>query len=782
MGITIKELSKRFYNQIVLNNLSLSYEKANGIIAITGVSGSGKTTLLSILAGLDKADSGEILLNNLNLTNMDQKEVSVYRNQNVGLVFQSYNLLEEKSILENIIIPGLFSGNKREELIYRAQELCEKMNLELDMNKKISLLSGGEKQRVAIARALINDPILLLADEPTGNLDAENSRKIMEEFKKVAKSKLCIIVSHDIELMKEYSDVIYDLRDGSVIESFNAKHSSFKENADHRINTLEKVKLNFGELYKIAMSNIKNNFKKMYFILPLVISLVVLGISINLGSDFLNNLDSNNKYYYQLDLFNVTKDKENDFFMNYSSSHYNYLMSEDILNLEDQSYVEGVTYDYLGHRVSLVYDGDIIEDLDYKIIENSQYYYDKFDLELFNGELEDDQIIISENLSEILFKNNENIIGTKLILKYGFFGEKEFEIVGVTDFYYVDGSMPCILSQEGIDSLVKSDLEKSYISSFMNYSSFDSSNMDLESYILSNVNLHARYLDYIQDVEDTIIYGQNINESMEENQIIISKQSLIYNIDTLLPNYDGDIELDIDNFSSYFEQISNNTYVFIMDNTENMLFKIVGVYDDTLLATNSQIYTMFISEKMYLQIIEPNPNIAYVYANDIKSTDEVITSLEVDDYDVDYPYGFFLSNLETKTNQIKIVLLIISGLLGSLSVITLNGFMKSYTLSRKKEFTIYQSVGATKNQVFSMFAIELISISLIISIFGIISLYLVSYLTNITIFKDWLVLTLGWVNVMTLIIMTFILILITGTIPISKILKQTPLINLKSDN
>lgn len=782
MGIIIEELSKKFEDQIVLNNLSLSFDKSCGIIAITGVSGSGKTTLLSILAGLDRADKGKVLLDNFNVTQMSDKEISIYRNQNIGLVFQSHNLLEDKSIMENVIIPGLFSGDKRDKLILKANALCDKLNLNLDLDKETRLLSGGEKQRVAIARALINNPILLLADEPTGNLDVENSRKIMDEFKRVSKSKLCIIVSHDITLMKEYSDVMYDLHAGKAIKKHIKKTDAPHKIEGHEKKRLEKVKLNLGELFRIAITNIKINFRNMHFILPLVISLAVLGISINLGSDFVSNFDSENKYYYQLDLFNVTKDKDNNFFMTYSNSPYEYLSREDIQELKVNSYIEGMTYDYLAHRVSIGYGETVVEDLDYKIIENSQFYYEKFELELLDGELKENQIIISASLSKLLFGDNENVIGEIVNLKYGIFGESEFEIAGVTNFFFVDGTMPCILSQNGIDSLVRNDLESSYVSDFINYSSFNSSNLDPEGYVLSNVNLHARYSEYSQYIEDAIIYGQNISTELDTNQVVISKQSILYNIQTLLPDYEGDIEYDIENFDDYFAQISVAEYIFIMDNNENILFQVVGIYDDTLLPNEAEKYTMFISEPMYQQIIVPEPNFVYLYANNTESAEDVISSLESSSFEVDYPYGFFLSNLEDKTSQIQIVLFFISGLLGTLAIITLNGFMRTYTFSRKKEIAIYQSVGATSKQILAMFTIELIAISFMISILGILALYLGAYIINATVFKDWFILTLGWINVMTLVSMTFILILLAGMIPIFRISSQTPLLNLKSEN
>jgi putative ABC transport system ATP-binding protein len=214
--IVARNLSKTLGNVKAVNSVSLDVRKGD-FLAIQGASGSGKTTLLSLLSGLDKADAGEIEFGGEDIISMSEDELALFRRKNVGIVFQSYNLIPTLNVLENIALP-LFpdSGNKK-EMFERAKVAAESVGLSHRLNHYPNELAGGEQQRVGLARALINDPKVIFADEPTGNLDTETGRKIMDLLKSLNKDKglTIVMVTHDDDLAKK-ADKLIKIKDGAV--------------------------------------------------------------------------------------------------------------------------------------------------------------------------------------------------------------------------------------------------------------------------------------------------------------------------------------------------------------------------------------------------------------------------------------------------------------------------------------------------------------------------------------------------------------------------------------
>lgn len=200
--IKASNLSKRFGDNEILKSVSLEISKGE-LVAIIGPSGAGKTTLLQILGTLDYADSGELLIDDKTINkNWKDKEISAFRNKNIGFVFQFHNLLPEFTAIENIMIAGMISGKSKKDLKLSAQDLLRSLGIADKADSKPSELSGGEKQRVAIARALINSPAIILADEPTGNLDSETANETNLLFQKLSKelNQTIVLVTHNAEL------------------------------------------------------------------------------------------------------------------------------------------------------------------------------------------------------------------------------------------------------------------------------------------------------------------------------------------------------------------------------------------------------------------------------------------------------------------------------------------------------------------------------------------------------------------------------------------------------
>ena len=210
MRLVAKNIYKSYKDVKVLKNLNLMAQMGE-FISIVGTSGSGKSTLLSILATLDRADRGDIFLNDINLNTLNNKELSKIRNSEFGFIFQSSNMIMHLNVKENITLPFLYSDNTPKDLDFRVSSLLQMLNLSNYENKKINQLSGGEQQRVAIARALINNPSIIFADEPTGNLDLGNTKIILKTLKALSKEgKIVIVVTHD-STVKNYSDRVIEL-------------------------------------------------------------------------------------------------------------------------------------------------------------------------------------------------------------------------------------------------------------------------------------------------------------------------------------------------------------------------------------------------------------------------------------------------------------------------------------------------------------------------------------------------------------------------------------------
>ena len=217
--LQLRDISKQYKTgslvQKALDHVSLNL-RDNEFVAVLGPSGSGKTTLLNIIGGLDRYDSGDLIINGISTKKYSDRDWDSYRNHTIGFVFQSYNLIPHQSVLANVELALTISGVSRSERRRRAEEALVKVGLGDQMHKKPNQMSGGQMQRVAIARALVNDPQILLADEPTGALDTETSEQVMKLLKEVARDRLVVMVTHNPELAEEYATRIVNLRDGTI--------------------------------------------------------------------------------------------------------------------------------------------------------------------------------------------------------------------------------------------------------------------------------------------------------------------------------------------------------------------------------------------------------------------------------------------------------------------------------------------------------------------------------------------------------------------------------------
>jgi lipoprotein-releasing system ATP-binding protein len=215
--LSAKNIQKKYGQLQVLKGVDININKGE-VVSIVGSSGAGKSTLLHILGTLDNADTGEIILNNQRVDKLFGKKLAAFRNKEIGFVFQFHHLLPEFTALENVCIPGWIAGGKKKEIQVKATQLLKTLGLSDRLENKPQQLSGGEQQRVAVARALINNPAIVMADEPTGNLDSKNAKELHQLFVDLRQqfNQTFLIVTHNEELA-QMSDRIVHMKDGRII-------------------------------------------------------------------------------------------------------------------------------------------------------------------------------------------------------------------------------------------------------------------------------------------------------------------------------------------------------------------------------------------------------------------------------------------------------------------------------------------------------------------------------------------------------------------------------------
>lgn len=283
--LQIEKIHKKYITgdlvQTALNDVSLNL-RDNELVAILGPSGSGKTTLLNIIGGLDHYDSGDLIINGISTKRYTDRDWDSYRNHTIGFVFQSYNLIPHQTVLSNVELALTISGVSKSERKKRAIEALEKVGLGNQLYKKPNQMSGGQMQRVAIARALINDPDILLADEPTGALDSETSVQVMELLKEVAKDRLVVMVTHNPELAEEYATRIVKVRDGKIIDDSNPYQVDASQLGQARHENMGKSSMSFSTSLSLSFNNLKSK-KGRTLLTAFAGSIGIIGIALILS-------------------------------------------------------------------------------------------------------------------------------------------------------------------------------------------------------------------------------------------------------------------------------------------------------------------------------------------------------------------------------------------------------------------------------------------------------------------------------------------------------------------
>lgn len=286
--LELKNIKKHYHTgdtvTKALDNVSVTFRNQE-FVAILGPSGSGKTTMLNVIGGLDTYDSGDLIINGQSTKTFKDSEWDAYRNNSIGFVFQSYNLIGHLGIIDNVELGLTLSNVPKDEKRRMSEEALEKVGLKEHMHKKPGQLSGGQMQRVAIARALATNPDVLLCDEPTGALDSKSGKQIMDLIKELSKEKLVIMVTHDDELARKYADRIVSFKDGQILGDTNP----YDVNTDEVENQfkLRKTKMSFWTALKLSMNNLRSKVGQTFLTaFASSIGIISIGIVLALSNGF----------------------------------------------------------------------------------------------------------------------------------------------------------------------------------------------------------------------------------------------------------------------------------------------------------------------------------------------------------------------------------------------------------------------------------------------------------------------------------------------------------------
>ena len=388
-----------------LKGISLQFRKSE-FVSILGQSGCGKTTLLNIIGGLDKYTTGDLVINGKSTKEFKDRDWDAYRNHSVGFVFQSYNLIPHQNILSNVELALTLSGVSKKERRKRAIEALEQVGLGDQLNKKPNQLSGGQMQRVAIARALVNDPEIILADEPTGALDTKTSIQIMEILKKISKDRLIIMVTHNPDLAEKYSSRIIKILDGKITDDSNPYSVEEEEKEDRTSKANSKVSMNFLTALSLSLNNLMTK-KGRTILTSFAGSIGIIGIALILSLSsgmqaYINRVEEDTLSSYPITVQEETIDM---------ASMMTSLMgeTEETEHEEGKVYSKNIVNDMLSTISTKIQSNNLEEFKKYFDDENSpikdyinavQYSYN-LDLNIYK---EDDDKVVQVNPSQIFAK------------------------------------------------------------------------------------------------------------------------------------------------------------------------------------------------------------------------------------------------------------------------------------------------------------------------------------------------------------------------------------------
>lgn len=717
----------------VLKDVNLSFRKSE-FVSILGPSGSGKTTLLNIIGGLDSYDDGDLLINGKSTDNYKDKDWDNYRNNKIGFIFQNYNLIHHLSVFENVKIALTISGMSENDIKTRCLDVLKNVGLLEQIHKKPNQLSGGQMQRVAIARALVNNPEIIVADEPTGALDSNNSIEVMEILKDISKNKLVIMVTHNATLAEMYASRIINIEDGKIISDSN----KFEERKTYTDLMVPKQNNNmpFKSAILLSFYNLLTK-KKRTILTSFACSIGIIGIALVLSlsngvNKYIKDVETNSikdypitinrKVYSSFGIYNIDRKK----------CVKNKVC---IINEKSSDIITNNIRDFKNYI-------DINNSLN-KYVSNISYSYD-IDLNVYNKNY---RKISNEYMKEIDV-NNYNVL-------YGRMPKEYDEIVIVVD-------KNKYLAKDVLLFLDINETNKK------NYTYNEILNTSLK--IVINTDFYKREDNSYVDYHDNFDYVKMLVDNGQNLKIV----GIVNNNesgDSFIGYSDKLNKYLIDNISAtdiYKEQMNNmnvnviNNKVFdLYDNTYDEVEKKLGLYDLNNPSQISIYAKNYKSKEKIINVIN-NYNKKQIYINKIKYSD-MMKSL-VDN----------LSNILNIISYILIGFASISLLVSSIMIAIITYIS---VLERTREIGILRAIGASKKDIKRIFNCETIIegfLSGLIAIFMtlFISTIINIIVRNITDIKNISMLSIS--NIFSLIILSVVINLLAGLKPANEASHKNP--------
>ena len=768
--LELKKINKSYqtgdFVQQALKNVSIEFKK-NEFVAILGPSGSGKTTLLNIIGGLDRYDTGDLIINQKSTKDFKDRDWDAYRNNCIGFVFQSYNLIGHIDILQNVEMGMTLSGVSSKERKKRAIEVLTRVGLKDHLHKKPNQLSGGQMQRVAIARALANDPDIILADEPTGALDSKTSVQIMNLIQEIAKDKLVIMVTHNPELAHEYASRVIEMKDGEVV-SDSRKGTSKKEDTDPY--TIRKTSMSFLTALHLSLNNIRTK-KGRTLLTAFASSIGIIGIALILslsnGFDrqigiFEQNTLSSLPIVVSRQSVDLTEETMNQLQDDMSSSEADYPDIDYVIPTEtmmdEYTHENKITEEYV----------DYVEKLNPDSVAGISYTY-ALGLNLLQ-KVDDKVVLLNsqdlgiQSMPHTLSDDATGYMDLHYDVLAGKFAEEKDEIVLVVDSK--NQVSKDILEALGItsednisfDMILNSTIKLAYNDDYyVNYGNYYIPSNDLESVYNSENNLTLKVVGIIRLKSDFpsyvassgIMYTNDLLEDVilhnSTSKVVEAQKKANYNV------LSGEM---IDTSTEEGEETKDNLLAYLGDHS--------------------------------------TPYAIFIYPNDFETKDEVTAyldqyndGLEEEDRIVYIDQANLMSSLSSSImDAITIVLIAFSSISLIVSSIMIGIIMYISVLERTKEIGILRSLGARKKDISRVFNAETFIIGITSGLIGIFIAWLLlfptnSILYNLTDLEN--VAVMNPLHAFILITVSVILTLIGGFIPAKLASKKDPVIALRTE-
>ena len=843
--LELKNISKVYvtdtFEQKALDNVSIQFRKSE-FVSILGPSGSGKTTLLNIIGGLDKYTSGNLIIDGVSTKEYKDRDWDTYRNHRIGFVFQNYNLIAHQSILSNVELALTLSGVDKKTRRMKAIEVLQRVGLKDHIHKKPNQLSGGQMQRVAIARALVNNPDILLADEPTGALDSKTSKQIMDILKEISKDRLIIMVTHNSELAESYSTRIINLLDGKITNDSN----SYDFNSEKESNEVHnKTFMSFLTALSLSMNNLMTK-KGRTILTAFAGSIGIIGIALIMSlsngvQEYINNVEEETLASYPITIQEETIELA-DFMSSFQSNNKvenyeeNKIYSNDIMTNVMSTMSAKVQSNNLEAFKKYIENGNSnIEQYSSAI----SYSYN-LDLQIYKDDIENIVQVNPNNVLEQIGMGNMNMmymstnVFTELFdneemnkemyeIVSGKWPEKYNEVVLLVDEN--NQIMDYTLYALGLKD--STELKEMY-KKILNGEEFE---VDQSSYNVDDlVGMKFKFLlnsDYYSK-ENGIWIDKRDNKEFLKEKLKNAEELVVTGIikpsdDTLVSQSTGGILYLKDLKEHIINEINNSEIA--KEQTENSDINVFtgsefgdGEFDINSLTPNQIAYLQSLSPTEMAAVIENfkeqagityeevlnkigvidlnKPSAINIYPKDFEAKDKIVNIINEyndnsrsdgkDENVINYSdvVGVMMSGVSTIVNVISYVLMAFVSISLIVSSIMIGIITYISVLERTKEIGILRSIGASKKDISRVFNAETFIVGLIAGIMGILVTIILNIPINIIIksltgISNLSVLPI--VGAITLILVSIILTIIAGLIPARIASKKDPVDALRTE-